>query len=224
MKQDPARDSVNAPTTATDAMDTPTEHLETEQSGRPLRADAARNRALILSAAEEIFATEGLAVPIDDVARRAGVGIGTLYRHFPTKEALFEAIAITRIERLLESARRYATSDDPGEALFTFLREFAREAAAKHDLMDALGRAGIDFKSRCTETIDETMGTIDVLMQRAVAQGAIRADLTVNDIVGLVIGTCHAGGPPGTDEAALHRLIGVVIDGLKPRTSAESGV
>ena len=70
------------------------------------RADAVRNLAKILQAAEEVFAAEGLAVPIDEVARRAGVGIGTVYRHFPTKEALFEAIVVARLEGLIERARR----------------------------------------------------------------------------------------------------------------------
>ena len=77
---------------------------------RPLRADARRNRAKVLEAAEEVFASEGLAVPIDEVARRAGVGVGTVYRHFPTKEALFEAIVVARLEALVERAEELGTS------------------------------------------------------------------------------------------------------------------
>ena len=81
---------------------------------RPMRADAVKNRQRILDAAEAIFATEGLSVPIDTVAERAGVGVGTLYRHFPTKEALFEAIVTARLEYLLELARAHAGAADPG--------------------------------------------------------------------------------------------------------------
>ena len=84
------------------------------QETRPMRADAVKNRARILEAAEEIFATEGVSVPIDAVAERAGLGVGTLYRHFPTKEALFEAIVVERLERLLETIRTQRAAPDPG--------------------------------------------------------------------------------------------------------------
>ncbi len=136
---------------------------------RPMRADAVKNRQRILDAAEAIFATEGLAVPIDAVAERAGVGVGTLYRHFPTKEALFEAIVAARLEDLLELAKARAGAGDPGDALFAFLGEFAHQASAKHDLFDALSSAGIDIKSSCAEMVDEMKRSIDVLRQRAVA-------------------------------------------------------
>ena len=86
---------------------------------RPLRADARRNRARVLDVAREVFAAEGLTVPIDEIARRAGLGIGTVYRHFPTKEALFEAIVLDRIERLTALAES-APGADPGEAFFDF--------------------------------------------------------------------------------------------------------
>src|ERR1700686_2452040 len=97
---------------------------------RPMRPDAVKNRQSILEAAEAIFATEGLSVPIDTVAERAGVGVGTLYRHFPTKEALFEAIVIDRFEYLLGVAKASAGDDEPGPALFSFLGEFAQHASA----------------------------------------------------------------------------------------------
>ena len=112
-----------------------------------MRADAVKNRARILEAAEEIFATQGVSVPIDAVAERAGLGVGTLYRHFPTKEALFEAIVVARLEQLLETIRTQRDAPDPGPALFAFLGEFAGHASAKKDLFEALGSAGIDIKS-----------------------------------------------------------------------------
>ena len=182
---------------------------------RPMRADAVKNRQRILEAAEEIFATEGVAVPIDTVAERAGVGVGTLYRHFPTKEALFEAIVMARLEYLLETARAYAQADEPGDALFSFLEEFARHASAKHDLFDALSSAGIDIKSNCAGMIDDMKRNIDVLLQRAVSAGSVRADVSTEEMVGLVIGVCQAGGHPDYDEATRQRMVGIVCDGLR---------
>ena len=188
---------------------------------RPMRADATKNRALILAAAEEIFAEEGVSVPIDDVAKRAGVGVGTLYRHFPTKEALFEAIVIARIERLVETAEDYANRDDCGEALFSFLREFAVQAAAKRDLIDGLELAGFDFKSQCSESVAKMMQSVDTLLRRAVQTKAIRSDVQAKEVIGLVAGACHAGGRSDTDEVMLQHMVGIVIEGLRPRTVAE---
>ena len=98
------------------------------------------------------------------MAERAGVGVGTLYRHFPTKEALFEAIVMAQ-PRIPpgDGAESYATASDPGEALFSFLGEFAQQASAKHDLFDALSSAGIDIKSNCAGMVDEMKRSIDVL-------------------------------------------------------------
>ncbi len=120
-----------------------------------MRADAVKNRQRILEAAETVFAAEGVSAPIDRVAERAGVGVGTVYRHFPTKEDLFEAIVITRLKDLVALAQAEASAEFPGMALFSYLRRFAHEAAAKHDLFDAMGAAGIDFKTRCAEKVDE---------------------------------------------------------------------
>jgi AcrR family transcriptional regulator len=186
------------------------------ESVRPMRSDAVKNRTRILQAAEEIFSVEGIAVPIDAVAAKAGVGVGTLYRHFPNKEALFEAIVIDRISQLLETADVLKVADDPGAALFAFLRELAQHASAKRDLFDALTSAGIDIKSRCSALVDEMMRNLAQLLNRAVTAGAVRDDLSAQEIINLVIGTCHAGAESGIDEAGLQRMVGVVIDGLRP--------
>ncbi len=183
---------------------------------RPMRADAVKNRQRILEAAESIFATEGLSVPIDTVAERAGVGVGTLYRHFPTKEALFEAIVMARLESLLEMANARADAEDPGEALFSFLGEFAEQASAKHDLFDAMNSAGIDIKSSCAGMMDEMKRSIDTLLHRAVEAGSVRSDVSSDEMIGLVLGACQAGGHPGYDDAALGRMVQIVCDGLRP--------
>ncbi|MGH9097365.1 MAG: TetR/AcrR family transcriptional regulator, partial [Acidimicrobiales bacterium] len=114
---------------------------------RPMRADAVKNRARILQAAEEVFAANGLSAPIDMVAEQAGVGVGTVYRHFPTKEALFEAIVLTGLQELVEAATA-ADDQDAGEAFYAFIRTFASKVSIKHDLIDALSAAGIDIKSQ----------------------------------------------------------------------------
>lgn len=180
-----------------------------------MRADAVKNRTRILAAAEAVFATEGVSVPIDLVAERAGVGVGTLYRHFPTKEDLFEAIVMARLEELVNLARAYGDADDPGEALFSFLHEFAREASAKRDLFEAMGSAGIDFKSQCTELLDEMKQRIDLLVQRAVSAGAVRSDIATEEVIGLVVGACHSTGQSGLGDATVQRMVAVVCDGLR---------
>jgi AcrR family transcriptional regulator len=186
------------------------------EGARRLRADAVKNRARILEAAEEVFATQGVAVPVDVVAERAGVGVGTLYRHFPTKEALFEAIVSSRLESMLATARDLSGGADPTDGLFTFLREMAGNASAKHDLIDALGSAGIDVKSNCSAVIDEIKTYVEQMRRRAVDAGTVRADVSTDEMIGLVVGTCQAAAHAGQGEVNLGRLVEVVCNGLRP--------
>jgi AcrR family transcriptional regulator len=180
------------------------------------RADAVKNHEKILKAAEETFAAEGLMVPIDLVAERAGVGIGTLYRHFPTKEALYEAIVMTRLSAILAMADDYAKNPDPGEGFYSFLKEFAAQAAEKKDLFEALSQAGIDFKEHFSDLTDALMAKFDLLRSRAVAAGAVRDDVATQDILNLVVGTCHVAGQSGVNDEELNRLIDIVIVGIQP--------
>jgi AcrR family transcriptional regulator len=186
-------------------------------AAKPMRADAQRNHEKILEAAEEIFALDGVMVPIDIVAARAGVGIGTLYRHFPTKESLYEAIVLTRLKALLRIADDVIADSnaDPGAALDAFLREFARQASEKRDLFEALDQAGIDFKSSCAESVDELMARVNTLRERAVESGDIRDDVGTQDILNLISGTCHAAGHSGVDDQEVQRLVGIVIAGIQ---------
>jgi len=183
---------------------------------KPMRVDAQRNHQKILEAAEEIFALDGVTVPIDLVAERAGVGVGTLYRHFPTKESLYEAIVMTRLTNLSETADEFARSQDPGKAFEGFLREMAVQAVEKQDLFEALGQAGIDVKARCSDMVDDLIRRVDVLRRRAVDAGELRDDVDTSEIVNLVMGTCNAAGHNRTDVAGLQRLVSIVIAGLKP--------
>jgi AcrR family transcriptional regulator len=175
--------------------------------GRALRADAARNREKVLRAAREAFAESGYGVPLDDIAARAGVGPGTIYRHFPAKEALFEAVATARIEDLLADAHSLTGSADPGGAFFGYLARVAAESAAKRDLPDAISIEG--------SLRDELNAALDLLLRRAQQAGAVRGDVRTPDLIVLLKGMF--AGLAGTADPALRDLVFTVLaDGLRP--------
>jgi AcrR family transcriptional regulator len=187
---------------------------------RPMRADALRNRARILEAAEAVFAAEGIEVPVDLIAEKAGVGVGTLYRHFPTKEKLCEAILLERLSRLTDDARALADADDPAAAFFGFLRHVVDEGTAKRDLLVAVMGAGLEFEQSSAAVKDALRDAVGVLLARAQAVGAVRQDVTPAGVVSLVGATCqaaaHGGGPPACD------LLPIVCDGLRPQAGSLS--
>ncbi|MET0235100.1 MAG: TetR/AcrR family transcriptional regulator [Kibdelosporangium sp.] len=154
---------------------------------RPLRADAARNRARVLQVAYETFAAEGLAVPIDEIARRAGVGAGTVYRHFPTKESLFYAIVADRMGNVIETARAMAVAE-PGTALYTFLWHMVEEAARDQGLVDALAGTGIDLGTALPDGEREFMQELAELVTRGQQAGTVRSDVDAKDIKTLLVG------------------------------------
>jgi AcrR family transcriptional regulator len=185
------------------------------QPARPLRADAARNRARVLEIAYQTFAAEGLQVPIDEIARRAGVGAGTVYRHFPTKEDLFRAVVEERISGIVDDGRALLSSANPGEALFTFVRSMVlRWGAADHGLVDALAGVGIDINEAVPDAEAAFLGLVGDLLVAAQKAGTVRADVDVRDVKAIVVG-CQAM-QAYTPEAA-DRLLEVVLDGLRPR-------
>jgi AcrR family transcriptional regulator len=177
-----------------------------------MRADARRNRAQILVAAEICFAEQGIGVPIDDIARRACVGVGTVYRHFPTKEALAEAVVVARVEKLIEEARSLATSDDPGSAFFSFLHSMSEASVAKRDLVDALSGAGIEVKERLGSSKVSLAAGMETLLQRAKKAGAVREDVALADLFGLVMGACLSAQG---DACSQDRMLSIVCDGLR---------
>jgi AcrR family transcriptional regulator len=181
---------------------------------RPLRADAAKNRERILEAAEATFTAEGVSAPIDAVAQRAGVGVGTVYRHFPTKEALFEAIVTARLDELCQTTRQLAAGEAPGEALFDFLRDFGRQASAKQDLFDAMDAAGLDIKSACAASVEDLTRGIDLLLERAKAAGAVRDDVETGEVMSLIVGACHSK----QDDLVCQRMVEIVCDGIRRPT------
>jgi AcrR family transcriptional regulator len=184
---------------------------------RPLRADAQRNRGRILEAAEVVFAAEGIEAPVDAIAEKAGVGVGTLYRHFPTKEKLCEAILLDRLRALTEDARAQADAEDPAAAFFGFLEHFVALGEAKRDLIVAVMGAGLDFEEAAAPVKEELRDAVGVLLRRAQGVGAVRADVTPAAVVGLVGATCQAAGH-SSDAPALD-LLGIVCDGLRAQAS-----
>lgn len=185
------------------------------ETDRPLRADAARNRARVLEVAYETFAAEGMSVPIDEIARRAGVGAGTVYRHFPTKEDLFRAVVEDRIRGIIAEGRRLLTTDDPANALFEFLRSMVLTwGATDRGLSEALAGVGIDVEKTIPEAEGEFYSVLGDLLRAAQDSGVVRRDVSVPDVKAILVGMQAMQGY--NDEAA-KRLTEVVLDGLRHR-------
>ena len=185
------------------------------QPDRPLRADAARNRARVLEVAYDTFAAEGLSVPIDEIARRAGVGAGTVYRHFPTKEDLYRAVVADRIEYLINSGRALLRGDDPAQALFVFLRSMVLQwGAADQGLVEALAGVGIDIESAMPDVEAEFLGMLADMLRAGQKAGTVRADLGVRDVKALLTG---ASAMQAAYPDAAERATEVFLDGLRPR-------
>jgi AcrR family transcriptional regulator len=184
---------------------------------RPLRADAVRNRQRVLEVAEQVFATEGVAVPIDEIARRAEVGVGTLYRHFPTKEALYAAVVLSRLEAATARAQELAKAPDPGEAFFVFLEHLVKIGSMKKDLMEALAASGADVKESLGGAKKDLADALGKLLARAQRAGHVRRDATVADVFALIHGPFAVAGQHGADAAARARLFAMVCDGLRAR-------
>jgi AcrR family transcriptional regulator len=185
------------------------------QTERPLRADAARNRARVLEVAYDTFAAEGLSVPIDEIARRAGVGAGTVYRHFPTKEDLFRAVVEDRIRGVIAEGRRLLAEAEPADALFEFLRAMVLTwGATDRGLSEALAGVRIDVEKAMPEAEGEFFAMLGELLSAAKDAGTVRRDVSVRDIKAILVGL--QAMQTYNDEAA-GRLTDVVLDGLRPR-------
>ncbi len=182
-------------------------------SGRPLRADALRNRARVLAAAEEVFAVQGTAASTEEVARKAGVGIGTVFRHFPTKESLLEAVLVTLLERLAGEAEELRSAADPGRAFFGFFARVVAQAATKHAVTEALAEAGVDAREATGRAGPGLRAALGVLLERAQQAGAVRADVGAAEIMALLAGMSYAAGRAGAREDVLR----IAFDGLRPQ-------
>lgn len=183
---------------------------------KPLRADALRNREAVLETAYRSFAAEGLSIPIDEIARRAGVGAGTVYRHFPTKNALFAAVVDHRLTQIVAAGRALLDEGDPGLALAEFIRAMALQwGAADQGLSQAIAGDGIDIDTVAPDTEAQFMSLIGELLTAAKHAGTARADLTAREAKAIIV-ACQATQTHTPDVA--DRVTALILDGIRPPT------
>jgi AcrR family transcriptional regulator len=184
---------------------------------RKLRADARRNRERILEIAKEAFTRSGGNINLDEVARHAGIGPGTLYRHFPTRDALLEAVYRSEVEKLAAAEREFAETMPPVEALRAWMLLFVDYIAAKQIIAPALstimGGASKVFES----TGNQIKGAIRTLVNRAIESGDIRPDLDPLDLLRALIGVSNVASAPDWPQSA-RRLVHILIAGSRPVT------
>jgi AcrR family transcriptional regulator len=195
-----------------DSTITPAEQV-TGLAQRPKRADARRNYEKLLRAAGDAFEQDGTAASLEDIARRAEVGIGTLYRHFPTRQALLEAVYVDEVEEMSAKANQLGDLD-PWDALVTWLRQFVRYAATKRALADEMLNA-IDAEApvfvACRSAITSAG---DMLLQRAQEAGEARKDTTFSDVGRMVSGIASIRS---ADPGQIDRILDMALDGLRVR-------
>jgi AcrR family transcriptional regulator len=188
--------------------------IETEFQQRPMRADARRNHDKLVAAARAVFTEEGTSAPLEEVAERAGVGIGTLYRHFPTRRALLEAVYVDEVEAMARAADELSHLP-PWDALSHWLHQYLGFAATKRALNEALVETAPDSNVlvSCRTAI---VGAGDALVERAQRAGVVRADTNFTDVVRMVAGIAMV---PTEDAEQKKRLLDLALDGLRYRPS-----
>jgi AcrR family transcriptional regulator len=185
--------------------------------GRAQRVDARANRGRILDVAEEVFGQGGESASTEDVARLSGVGIGTVFRHFPTKAALLEAVLVRRFDRLRERAEALLDAADPGRAFLGFFSHLVADAAAKIAITEALFDAGGDRDGDAARASDELRRAVGALLEQAQQAGAVRGDVELPEVYALLVGTSRAAARAHLDDEARARLLAIVFDGLAAR-------
>jgi AcrR family transcriptional regulator len=181
---------------------------------RKPRADSARNRQSLIEAAKAAFAEVGLNVSLEEIARRAGVGIGTLYRHFPTREAVVEAVYRREVEQLAEAAPQLLETSPAGDALHKWMHLFVDYIATKRLIAPSLGAAAARTSPLYASSAELITGAITTLVKRAVASGAVRKDIDPSDLLRAMVGVSY-GNPDAGWQASARRLIDILMDGLR---------
>jgi AcrR family transcriptional regulator len=200
--------------TTTKAPSTTVRPDEADDAGleRPRRADARRNRERLVAAAREIFTEYGSSASMEAIAKQAGVGVGTLYRHFPNRFDIVEAVYETDVQELSEAAQRVVAELEPWDAVVAFFDAFMRYAQTKQALLTELQLAfekNPDLRSRARELINSSF---DLVIDRAKDAGVVRDDVDGSDLTQLVSPICtNASVSP----EQTRRLIGILLDGLK---------
>lgn len=214
----PVASAGSAPSAAGDRPTQTSEKPPAAATGRKPRADSLRNRERLLNAARDIFSAGGPGASLEAVAREAGVGIGTLYRHFPTREALFQAVYSREVDELVALAAQLGETAPPLEALRTWLRLAVRMIATKKGMVAALAPA-IDDPAFYADKGARILAALGGLMERAAAAGTLRADVTPDEVLRMLLGVCYAPSQAaaGWQETATH-LLDIFVDGLAIRT------
>ncbi|HWB66478.1 MAG TPA: TetR/AcrR family transcriptional regulator [Mycobacteriales bacterium] len=181
---------------------------------RPLRADAQRNRERILEVAAKAFAQHGVEASLEEIARQAGVGVGTLYRHFPNRDLLVEAVFRRNVDQLVASADRLLETLSPVEALAQWMREFVEYVSAKRGLASHLKTVVSAESDLFVSTHERMNAAIGRLVDAAVAEGSIRPDVAAPDVLRAMAGVCMTSDLPGGEEQAC-RISALFMDGLK---------
>lgn len=192
----------------------------TDQIRKP-RADAVRNRDRVLEAAKVVFSAGGPEASLEAVAKRAGVGIGTLYRHFPTREDLFEAVYRREVEQLSELAEQLKNAKDPVDALRRWLRSNVAFVATKKGMSAALALTFQSSSDLAAFSMDRLTKAIGSLLDRAVAAGEMRGDVSPEDLLRALVGMCYMHDQPGWQSSVL-RMLDVFVDGLRVQPGAKA--
>jgi AcrR family transcriptional regulator len=186
-----------------------------DASDRALRADAQRNRALLLECAGQAFAEHGTTASLEDVAKRAGVGIGTLYRHFPTRDSLIEAAYRHGVEQLCDGADQLLATLPPDDALEAWMLDFVAYVATKRGLAGALKLSAPDTHAELFAYVHERLrAAIGSLIDAGAAAGKIRGDVDGFDLIRALGGICMVSDQPGWQDQA-KRLVSLLLDGLR---------
>jgi len=181
---------------------------------RPLRADALRNRALLLDAARTVFQRDGLSAQMDAIAETAGLGVGTLYRHFPTKEALIAVVVEERFARLVSSARAALGATDPWEALAGLVWDIATFEADDRGMVDILTDSSIQ-RDGTDVSMADLMDCLSAVVARAQAAGQMRRDVSAEDVLAAVCGVGKMMAPEDDGAGRWRRLVSIILDGLR---------
>jgi AcrR family transcriptional regulator len=188
---------------------------------RKPRADAVRNRDRVLEAAKAVFSAGDTEASLEAVARRAGVGIGTLYRHFPTREALYEAVYRREVEQLGDFAEQLKDEARPVDALRRWLRSNVEFVATKKGMSAALTLAAQASPELRSYSFDRLTKAAGALLDRAVAAGEIHTDVSPEDLIRTLVGMCYMHEQPGW-QSNVFRLLDVFVDGLRMRGAQNS--
>jgi AcrR family transcriptional regulator len=183
-----------------------------------MRADARDNRERILAAADEVFGAGGTAASTEEVARLAGVGIATVFRHFPTKRDLLRAVLTARLEGLRDRARELSQSAAPGPAFYDFFGEVVDGAGQKLSIAEALADLGDDAGGAPTRAGREMREAFGDLLAQAQKAGAVRPDVAPPEVYALMVGVSRATAQVPMPESVQRRMVALALDGVRPRS------